>query len=36
MSAYASAQAGGYTGSEAQFYDDLAGLSGVESVLAAM
>ena len=35
-SAYASAQQGGYTGSEQQFYTDLAGLSGVEAVLAAM
>ena len=35
-SAYAYAQQGGYTGSEQQFYTDLASLSGVESVLAAM
>lgn len=35
-SAYTSAQQGGYTGSEQQFYTDLAGLSGVEAVLAAM
>lgn len=35
-SAYAYAQDGGYTGSEQQFYTDLASMSGVETVLASM
>lgn len=36
MSAYEAAYIGGYTGSEYQFYSDLASLSGIESVLSQM
>ena len=36
QSAYAAAQAGGYTGTQANFYADLAAMQGLASALAAI